>query len=264
VEIWSSKEQSHPSRVEGQFSFPGLRLEVQKAYMGGPHMLQNLGEMVLKNKKITIILLAVMVLTLFGVSLYYWYNSTHYVTTEDARVSGDIIQISPQVTGRLVEVNVEEGDGVSAGQVMARLDDDMLPPGTNIDLTLVRAPRSGVVIQRRGEAGEIAAPGLPVFSVVDPEALYITANIEEDRVARVHPGQPVDIFLDNIPGIKFTGRVKYIGRAALSTFSLLPAVDTGGNFTKVVQRVPVKVVVDDFRGYQPVYGSNAVVRIRIR
>lgn len=217
----------------------------------------------MKNKKITVILLSVMVLTLAGVSVYYWYNSTHYVTTEDARVNGDIVQISPQITGRLVEVNVEEGDSVLAGQVMARLDDDMLPPGSNIDLTLVRTPRSGVVIQRRGDVGEIVTPGMPVFLVVDPEELYISANVEEDRVARVRPGQSVDITIDNIPGVKFSGRVNYIGKAALSTFSLLPATSTGGNFTKVVQRVPVKITVEDFRGYQPAYNSNALVRIHI-
>ena len=219
--------------------------------------------MVLKNKKIAVILLSVMVLTLAGVSVYYWYNSTHYVTTEDARVNGDIVQISPQITGRLVEVNVEEGDSVLAGQVMARLDDDMLPPGSNIDLTLVRAPRSGVVIQRRGDVGEIVTPGMPVFLVVDPEELYISANVEEDRVARVRPGQSVDITIDNIPGVKFSGRVNYIGKAALSTFSLLPATSAGGNFTKVVQRVPVKIAVEDFRGYYPAYNSNALVRIHI-
>jgi multidrug resistance efflux pump len=104
---------------------------------------------------------------------------------------------------------------------------------------------------------------MPVFLVVDPEKLYISANVEEDRVARVRPGQSVDITIDNIPGVKFSGRVNYIGKAALSTFSLLPATNNGGNFTKVVQRVPVKITVEDFRGYYPAYNSNALVRIHI-
>lgn len=218
----------------------------------------------MKNKKITIIILAIMVLILASVTVYYWYFGTYYVITDDARVSGDIIQVSPQVSGRLVEVNVEEGNTVSVEQVMARLDDDMLPPGANTDLTLVRAPRGGVVIQRLGDVGEIAAPGQPVFLVIDPKTFYISANIEEDRVTRVRPGQPVDITIDSIPGIKFSGRVNYIGQAALSTFSLLPVSTTGGNFTKVVQRVPVKIMVDDFRGCRPVYNSNAVVRIHVK
>lgn len=93
-----------------------------------------------------------------------------------------------------------------------------------------------------------SAQAMAIFLVIYPKTFYISANIEEDRVTRVRPGQPVDITIESIPGIKFSGRVNYIGQAALSTFSLLPVSTTGGNFTKVVQRVPIKIDGRRFSG----------------
>ncbi|MCL6612081.1 MAG: efflux RND transporter periplasmic adaptor subunit [Peptococcaceae bacterium] len=205
-----------------------------------------------------------MVISLLGVTFYYWYNNTYYVRTEDARVDGAVVRISPQVTGKIISVNVEEGDRVVAGQALARLDDTLLAPGTNPDLAVVRAPQDGVIIKKIGSAGEIAAPGQPLLMMVDPYSLYVTANVEETKLSRVRPGQKVDVWVDAIPGQKFNGRVEKVGEASLSTFSLLPAANTSANFTKVVQRIPVKIVVEDFRGHQFLHGTNVYVKIHIK
>ncbi|MGB9804655.1 HlyD family secretion protein [Desulfofundulus sp.] len=217
----------------------------------------------LKNKKAIMAVAAVMVAALAAISFYYWYTNVHYITTEDARIDGDIYKVSPQVAGKLLEIDVDEGQTVRAGDIVARLDDTTLTPGANIDLAVVRSPVSGVVVKKVAHEGEIAAPGQPVVMVVDPSALYITANIEETHLKDVHVGQKVDITLDAIPGQKFTGHVASIGRASLSTFSLLPT-STGGSFTKVVQRVPVKIVFDRYPGNNMEVGTNARVRIHIR
>ncbi|SFR14118.1 HlyD family secretion protein [Desulfoscipio geothermicus] len=218
----------------------------------------------MKNKKAIITVLALMILTLAGVTGYYWYASVHYVSTEDAKVDGDIYKAGPQIAGEILEVKVEEGDTVRAGEIIARLDDTSLPSGASTDLTLVKSPVSGLVIKKLAHAGEIGAPGQPVAMVVQPDALYITANIEETDLQKVRVGQTVDVTLDNIPGEKFAGRVDFIGEATLSTFSLLAQANSGGNFTKVVQRVPVRIQLADVDPSQLVYGTNAVVRIHVK
>lgn len=218
----------------------------------------------MKKKKPILVVLALMLLSLAGVTGYYWYNNTHFVTTEDARVDGEIYRVSPQVAGEIVEMNVQEGDIVQAGQVIARMDDAALPPGARLDRILVKTPVSGVVIKKLARPGEIGAPGQPVAMVVRPEALYITANIEESYMQRVKVGQVVDITLDSHPGEKFTGRVDYIGKATLSAFSLLSQANTGANFTKVVQRVPVRVTLDNAGGTRLLFGTNAVVKIHVK
>lgn len=215
-------------------------------------------------KKLFIAVLVLMILTLAGISIYYWYNNACYVSTEDARVDADLVKVSPRVSGKIVEINVESGDRVEKGRVLARLDDLSLPAGSNLDLTLLRSPIDGMVVYVPAHEGEVGVPGQPAVMLVDTSDLYITANIEETDLHRVRPGQRVDVTIDSIPGHVFTGRVDSILGASLSTFSLLPSNNTSGNFTKVVQRVPVTIELDSYDGYRLVVGTNAVVRIHVR
>ncbi|MEW6276318.1 MAG: HlyD family secretion protein [Bacillota bacterium] len=217
----------------------------------------------MKNKKIVLLVAALMVLSLGAVSFFYWYMNTFYVATEDARVDADIYRVSPRVSGEILAIPVEEGQAVRAGEVVARLDDTTLSPSANPDLVLVRSPVDGLVVKRLAHPGEMAAPGQPILMVINPREFYVTANIEENKLRRVRVGQKVDISLDALPGKKLSGRVERIGRASLSTFSLLPA-GSGSTFTKVVQRVPVKIVFDEGpQGYVEV-GTNASVRIHVK
>lgn len=215
----------------------------------------------MNNKKKIYIVLAAMALAMAVISAYYGYNSAYYVKTDDATVDGDVLKISPQIAAKILEVRAQEGDRVVEGQVMARLDDVNL---SNPELALVKSPGDGLIIKKLAHAGEMAAPAQAMYMLVDPEKLYITANIEENKRARLKEGQKVDITLDSLPGAKFTGQIETLGEASLSTFSLLPTGNTSGNFTKVVQRVPVKIILDDTRGYRLMKGTNAFVRIHIR
>lgn len=218
----------------------------------------------MKNKKAIVAVLALMIITLVGITVYYWYNNTHYLSTEDAQVAGEIYKVSPQITGEILNVNVEEGDQIQTGEVIARIDDVSLPSGANMDRSLVRSPINGLVIKKLAHPGEIGAAGQPVAMVVRPDDLYITANIEETDMHKVKIGQLVDIALDSLPGEKFRGRVEHIGEASLSTFSLLSQANAGGNFTKVVQRVPVRIRAEDIDSSRLMYGTNAVVRIHVQ
>lgn len=216
-----------------------------------------------KNKKAILAVLLLAVFSLAGVSFYYWYTNAYFVSTEDAKVDADLFRVSPQVSGKILDIYVEEGQAVRAGEVVARLDDTTLSPSANPDLAVVRAPVDGLVVKKLARPGEIAAPGQPVVVLADPKALYVTANIEEDKLRRVRVGQQVDISLDALPGKTFTGRVEKIGKASLSVFSLLPS-SSGGSFTKVVQRVPVKIVFNNKPTEYVEIGTNAYVRIHVR
>jgi len=217
-----------------------------------------------KPKKVLLAVLALFLLSVAGVSFYYWYTSAHYVATEDAYIDGTVLKVGPQVAGKLVEVRVGEGDKVAAGDVLARVDDAALPPGGNTDLLLVKAPAAGEVLKVLAHAGEVVGAGQPVVMLADPEDVYLTVNVEEKKIDRVRLGQRVTFTVDGIPGRTFTGKVVQIQDAVASTFSLLPTRTTSGSFIKVVQRVPVKVFIEN-RGDAPLrLGQSAVVRIHIR
>jgi membrane fusion protein (multidrug efflux system) len=111
--------------------------------------------------------------------------------------------------------------------------------------TRITAPVAGVIGRRGVEIGDSVAPGQPLFALVATDELWVTANFKESQLARMKPGQPVAIAIDAYSGRKLRGHVDSIGPATGSTFSLLPAENATGNFVKVVQRVPVKIVFDE-------------------
>ncbi|MFZ5597889.1 MAG: DUF169 domain-containing protein [Bacillota bacterium] len=134
----------------------------------------------------------------------------------------------------------------------------------NLELSVLRSPVSGTVIKRYKNPGEVGVPGQPVAVVADLSNLYITANIEEVHLYKIKPGQKADVTIDSYPGVKLEGSVISIGDATVSTFSLLPPLNTGENFVKVVQRVPVRIGINNYEGVRLLPGMNAIVRIYIK
>ena len=114
----------------------------------------------------------------------------------------------------------------------------------DLDHTLIRAPIDGVVADRQVAPGDYVQPGTRLLTVAPLSALYLTANFKETQVARMRPGQAVRIRLDALPGQVLTGRVDSLAPGTGSQFSLLPFEPGAGNFTKIVQRVPVRIAFD--------------------
>jgi len=112
------------------------------------------------------------------------------------------------------------------------------------DHALVRAPIDGVVGARQVEPGDYVQPGARLLDLVPLDALYVTANFKETQVARMVPGQRATIKVDALPGGALTGVVDSFAPGSGSTFSLLPFEPGTGNFTKIVQRVPVRIRFD--------------------
>jgi membrane fusion protein (multidrug efflux system) len=106
---------------------------------------------------------------------------------------------------------------------------------------LIRAPIDGVVGDRQVEPGDYVQPGTRLMTIVPMTALYVTANFKETQVARMLPGQPAVIKVDALPGVKLKGEVDSFAPGSGSQFSLLPFEPGAGNFTKIVQRVPVRI-----------------------
>ena len=214
-----------------------------------------------KRKKLIYLIITVMVVAFACIGVYYWYKNAYFVSTEDAKVMGDIVSVGPQISGKLLEINIEEGDAVVKDQILGRQGMSN-PQETNIDQSVLRAPISGIIIKKQGTVGEVISPGQTIAMIIDPNKLYITANIEETKLGNIKQGQKVDITIDQFSKQTFSGRVKYVGQASNSTFALLPS-STSGTFTKVIQKIPVKIEFDKSdKTLLP--GTNAVVNIHIK
>ena len=108
----------------------------------------------------------------------------------------------------------------------------------------MKAPIKGVVSRKSAEAGQVIQPGQPLMTIIPLEQVWITANFKETQLADMRVGQAVSIEVDAYDGREFRGKVESIAAATGSRFSLLPPENATGNFVKVVQRVPVKIVLD--------------------
>jgi membrane fusion protein, multidrug efflux system len=115
----------------------------------------------------------------------------------------------------------------------------------NLESTKIRAPSDGFIAKKSVEVGQLAAPGVPLIGFVDAQERWVIANFKETEISDIRVGAPVKITVDAIDGKSFHGKVESLSSATGSTFTLLPPDNASGNFTKVVQRVPVKIHLED-------------------
>jgi membrane fusion protein (multidrug efflux system) len=114
---------------------------------------------------------------------------------------------------------------------------------TQLRYTRIHAPAPGVVVKRYRNLGDFASPGVAVLSTYNPDLLYVTANLEETRLRGVAPGNPVELRIDAFDE-PFRGRVVWINKSTGAQFALMPRNVVAGEFTKVVQRVPVRIWIE--------------------
>ena len=260
---------------------------------------------------------------------YYWNTEVRpYDRTDDAYIDADRVSISSKIMGRIAELAVDEGDTVTAGEVLVRLDDadlraqeaqvraaivsaeesvklarvnvskaeddfrraqrqynDKIMPEeqyeharkaletaqaqlaiavaqvgtaraqrgvieTNLRNTQIASPMNGVVAKRWVLAGDVVQPSQPIFAVYDLAHVWVTANFEETKLGSMIPGAPVDIAVDAYAKERYRGAVLQVGTNTAAQFSLIPPNNASGNFTKITQRVPVKISIDREAGSQ--------------
>jgi membrane fusion protein, multidrug efflux system len=112
-----------------------------------------------------------------------------------------------------------------------------------LDYTRITAPASGEVSRKQVEVGQLVAPGQPLLSIVADTGIWVTANFKETQLATIRPGQPVEFEIDAYNNCVGQGKVASVSGATGAKFALLPPDNATGNFTKVVQRVPVRIAV---------------------
>ena len=130
-----------------------------------------------------------------------------------------------------------QGAGAKVASARAQRDQSAL----NVAWTRITAPTAGVMSKKNVEVGELVSPGQPLMSVVPLDDVWIVANLKETEIADVGPGDRAEIQVDAYPGRRFPARVESISAATGAKFSLLPPDNATGNFTKVVQRIPVRL-----------------------
>jgi membrane fusion protein (multidrug efflux system) len=300
-----------------------------------------------RRKRVLIPLLAI--LTLAVVAVWYWYvNLRGYDSTDDAYIDGNRVSISSKILGRIDSLGVDEGDSVTSGQVLVRLNDADLQAQakqaraalndarqavvlaqvnleraetdfqraetqfqskvipreqydharsalavaqsqltiaqthvataqaqlgvveTQLGNTVISSPMSGVVAKRWVLAGDVVQPGQPIFTINDLKNVWVTANFEETKLRSLRIGDSVQVSVDAYPDRTLRGIVDQLGSSTAGQFSLIPPNNASGNFTKVTQRVPVKIILNrhDMAAADPAHpllpGMSVEVRVKVR
>jgi len=139
----------------------------------------------------------------------------------------------------VIDTQQEQAEAALAGALA-----DESTARLNLGYTEIRAPIDGVIGNRSAHLGAYATIGAQLVSIVPSNGLWVDANFKEDQLAAMRAGEPVEIVADVAPGTKIRGHVASLAPATGAIFSILPAENATGNFTKIVQRVPVRIALD--------------------
>jgi membrane fusion protein (multidrug efflux system) len=136
----------------------------------------------------------------------------------------------------------------------------------NLEYTTIKAPVAGVVSKKSVEVGQVVQPGQPLMAVVPQEDVWVTANFKETQLEEMHPGLAATVSVDAFGGRVFNAHVESIASATGAKFSLLPPENATGNYVKVVQRIPVKLVFEEGQDaeHQLRPGMSTVVKVRVK
>jgi membrane fusion protein (multidrug efflux system) len=134
-----------------------------------------------------------------------------------------------------------------------------------LSYTLIYAPESGYITRKSVQPGDFVQPGQPLLALVS-DRLWVVANFKETQLTLMRPGQPVTLKLDAFPQLRLRGHVESFQSGTGAAFSLLPAENATGNYVKVVQRVPVKIVLDEAppAGYRIGPGMSVAPEVKVR
>jgi multidrug resistance efflux pump len=210
------------------------------------------------NRKIskTMIIVAAIVVLFAGIGIagYFIYEGNFYYQTDNAKVDAMIYQLTANASGKLEDVYVSKNVAVKAGQVLARVDNG----------PLIRSPINGTVIDVKMAGGDYANASDVIVVIAKTSDIYITANVEETNILKIHTGQSVTVSLDAY-GRSFDGFVQDINTVTSSKLTgSATSFTTSGTYTKVTQLIPIKIKLLDDINLAGIIGTNATVKIRIK
>lgn len=171
-------------------------------------------------------------------------------TAQHASRDADLIKARAQLGSKLAELEAQKRQRsvLDSQEMLLKADLNekraaLVVARTNLGYTRIVAPENGKVGERKVLPGQLVSPGTQVISLVQDE-VWVQANYRETQVRHMRPGDFATIRVDAFPGLVLNGKVEYLSPASGSRFALLPPDNATGNFTKIVQRVPVKIVLD--------------------
>ncbi len=168
--------------------------------------------------------------------------------------------------GQLQQIGVKEAEASRAEAVLQQTRADLAMAELQLEYTEVRAPMDGVVAKKTVELGQVAQVGQPLLALVPLQGVWIVANFKETQLARMRAGMRAEIAVDGVPGRVFGGTLDSLSAGTGARFSLLPPENATGNWVKVVQRIPVKILLDEkeLRDSTLRTGMSCVVTIRVK
>jgi len=143
------------------------------------------------------------------------------------------------------QLTVLDAEIAEARAGVAQAKADLETARLNLGYTEIRSPIDGYVGNRAAQVGAYVANGAYLLSVIPAQGLWVDANFKEDQLAHMRPGQPASVVADVLPGKIFHGHVESLAPGTGAIFSVIPPENATGNFTKIVQRIPVRIALDD-------------------
>lgn len=185
---------------------------------------------------------------------------------DDARTQMESVRAQYQAAREAYDLSLEgarketiEVQEAMVGQAQAELENARIALADAV----VKAPSGGVIGQKSIELGEYVSAGKPLFNITDLDGVWIGVNIKETEIGKIALGNRAEFTIDAYPGATFTGEVVEAGPAAGAQFALLPTENSAGNFTKVTQRLPIKVR-PDASSYVLKPGMSAILSVYVQ
>jgi multidrug resistance efflux pump len=212
-----------------------------------------------RSTKIALIVIGVVaLLAAVGFTLTYVLDASRYVSTDNAQIDGTQVPIVAPSSGTLVGWQGTTGLVMHRDQVVGRVQ----LQGAYVQPQLaIRAPAAGTIANSSTTDGAYVTAGAQLAIAYDPDSVYVTARVDETDIDGVQVGRAVDFTVDAYPGRTFHGSVEEIQGGAAAVFSPFPQSNSGGNFQKVTQVIPVRVAIDDAQGLDLIPGMNVTVDI---
>lgn len=224
-------------------------------------------------RRIVLPIVGLLAVAAAAIGFNIWWQDSHYVSTDNAQVSGQPVNVGAMSAGRVSSIRTVVGANVRQGDILAQVElptavrqfqngsPDLQFLGNADQFVDVTSPINGVVIAVPGSVGSTVTQGATLVTLVDPAKLWVTANVDESKVSRLKIGQPAEVHVDAL-NQDIQGALTELTPATASTFSLLPQSNTSTNFTKVGQVVPIRIGLD--LGNRPgLLGSSAEVKIQV-
>ncbi len=183
--------------------------------------------------------------------------------TQVHSTAADVLVARNRISAAQAQTRLSLANVGTAKAKIAQSEAEARQAELNLSYTKITAPETGYVTHRTVEQGAYIQPGQSLLAIV-PKNAWIVANFKETQLKHMRPGQPVAVEVDAYPQFKFKGHVDSIQAGSGARFSLFPAENATGNYVKVVQRVPVKIVLDDVSAANVVFGPGMSVEPKVR